>query len=353
MLPEIDTCFNIQRYKILVARKDLMVKEITQVMDSEFKPSHNCYLILYEGSYKGTWGPFSSLVAQVLDSMLLHHLVGKPFIALNQINTTIDSFEKHTHSGILQIAKSVINLALLDLIGFKNNRPIWQLYKSKPSIDKLPKAYASYLSYPFKQDIRVIKQYVEHKPFSHIKVSPLAFPHMLHNIELKTAIDFKTFFDNKYVPQLLENENHIAWLEEPCLPWEKNKLTKILELKLPLAYGENCYNVGDFEMVEPICKVWQPDILSSGSFDGFIKFLNLGLKSNKLLTPHGGSIIPTLHALNIGVKVESIEWHLLLEPFRLRLWEDSAHLLSGKDKFILDQPGWSGNKLVKWLEKTI
>jgi L-alanine-DL-glutamate epimerase-like enolase superfamily enzyme len=114
----------------------------------------------------------------------------------------------------------------------------------------------------------------------------------------------------------------------------------------PVAAGEHCYGPSDGAALRAAgVDVWQPDAVFCGGFDALRSFLAGAAANRALSAPHGGGLLPALHAAVGGALVWLIEYHLLLEPRRQahlstpttpRFGEGSSRLAPPT------MPGWGG-----------
>lgn len=58
--------------------------------------------------------------------------------------------------------------------------------------------------------------------------------------------------------------------------------------------------------------------------------------------PHGGSLLPALHAAAAGDAVECVEYHMLLEPRRQAHLASPVMPVEGRRLVAPDAPGWAG-----------
>jgi L-alanine-DL-glutamate epimerase-like enolase superfamily enzyme len=134
----------------------------------------------------------------------------------------------------------------------------------------------------------------------------------------------------------------LAWIEEPLPPWQLCEVNT-MKLPAPLAAGEHCYGPHEIPLFEVAgVNVWQPDAVFCGGFLNFMRICQRAKALNARLVPHGGGLLPALHAAACGAGIEQMEWHLLLEPKR------QAHFpeITGPDKehriAVPVRSGWAG-----------
>jgi L-alanine-DL-glutamate epimerase-like enolase superfamily enzyme len=58
--------------------------------------------------------------------------------------------------------------------------------------------------------------------------------------------------------------------------------------------------------------------------------------------PHGGCLVPSLHAAAAGSSIEMVEYHLLLEPARQAHLAEPVRPRQGPFLSVPERPGWAG-----------
>jgi L-alanine-DL-glutamate epimerase-like enolase superfamily enzyme len=134
----------------------------------------------------------------------------------------------------------------------------------------------------------------------------------------------------------------VAFIEEPCAPGELAGLP-IRHRPAPIAAGEHCYGPDETAILDAAnVEIWQPDAVFCGGFSALRAIAERAASRSRLLLPHGGGLLPALHAAAAGSVVDLIEYHLLLEPRRQVHWARSV-LADANGMFeVPDEPGWAG-----------
>ncbi|WP_432832888.1 enolase C-terminal domain-like protein [Dactylosporangium sp. CA-092794] len=137
-------------------------------------------------------------------------------------------------------------------------------------------------------------------------------------------------------------ELELAFIEEPAPPGALTELDRHPR-PAPVAAGEHCYNVDETAVLLAAgIDVWQPDAVFCGGFTALRAIAARAAKMELPTYPHGGGLIPAIHAAIAGDPIALVEHHLLLEPRRqVHL---GSPLLPGLDgQFgVPELPGWAG-----------
>jgi len=134
----------------------------------------------------------------------------------------------------------------------------------------------------------------------------------------------------------------LAWVEEPCAPGDLLGLRPD-RFPAPVAAGEHCYGVADTAVLSLAgIPVWQPDAVFCGGFDAFRAITEIAAGQHRVVLPHGGGLLPALHAAFAGSSVRQVEFHILLEP-RRQVHLQWPTMPDPDGTFVPPQePGWSG-----------
>src|SRR5207245_352538 len=105
----------------------------------------------------------------------------------------------------------------------------------------------------------------------------------------------------------------LAWIEEPLPPWQLPEI-RLIPLPAPLAAGEHCYGPHETFLLEAVgVKIWQPDAVFCGGLNSFLRIAHQAAKVGTRFVPHGGGLLPAIHAAACGAQVERVEWHFAAE----------------------------------------
>jgi len=134
----------------------------------------------------------------------------------------------------------------------------------------------------------------------------------------------------------------LAWLEEPYAPGELHR-ARPGEFPFPHAAGEHSYNLDETAiLVAAGVDIWQPDAVFCGGFGALCDFARKAVGVGARCLPHGGGLVPAVHAAIVGAPIECVEYHLRLEPIRQAHFEQGL-LLDDKDHIEKPlRPGWAG-----------
>jgi L-alanine-DL-glutamate epimerase-like enolase superfamily enzyme len=258
---------------------------------------------------------------------------------------------RHAHTGILGVACGVLELACWDLLGHRHGVPVWRLLAKTPARARLG-SYATCFGMSLNDPdaaavasrVGEVWQVQKWRPVGRLRrpnhparlAAAAAGPAGL-------ALDFGGAWSWGETRRLCDALPFLlAWIEEPCPPGELLSLEPG-ERPAPLAAGEHCYGPDETAILEAAdIDIWQPDAVFCGGLSALRGVADSAAAARRRLVPHGGGLVPAIHASVAGATMEMVEYHLLLEPRRQR------HLASPVTPDVdgifgvPELPGWAG-----------
>lgn len=293
----------------------------------------------------GWWGPVEEATARgaaTLFDSIDDRGPGSP----GEWGTRARRAVRHAHAGVLAVAAGALELACWDLAGVLHDAPVWALLGSGEGPASVP-AYATCFGIPpGHPDAEAVAAAVARqwrvqkwRPASAVEVDALADA---AGGDETLALDFGGDAPIDAVLQLgLDIEHRLAWMEEPFAPDELHRAADVT-LPAPHAAGEHCYGPADAAVLRAArVSIWQPDAVFCGGFAHLVELVNLAQDAGARCLPHGGGLLPSLHAARLGFPVEAVEWHLLLEPRRQAHLAAPAVAAEGA-VMVPERPGWAG-----------
>ena len=302
-----------------------------------------------DGKTWGWWGPISRHVAEYAVEV---------FCAIAQTEpTTPDQWgerarrhTRHAHSGLGSLAVGVFELAVWDLAGQRTDRPVWALLCETPAVSSV-EGYATCFGFDAEKNLgRNLARELSTRGWKCQKWRP---PDCrgdsvdeLSRIVLGKggiALDFGGLWPlEKVVSFLAQVKCSLEWIEEPVPPWRLPDLDTV-SLPAPVAAGEHCYGPHETFLLEASgVSIWQPDSVFCGGFSNLVRIAHRAEIVGARCIPHGGGLLPAIHAAACGAKVESIEWHLLIEPKRQAHLADTLAPGESPSIPVPYRPGWGG-----------
>jgi L-alanine-DL-glutamate epimerase-like enolase superfamily enzyme len=313
-------------------------------------PVEGWLLTVGDGSTRGSWGPVARAVVD--DALVLFESVHEAGAATPaEWGRRLRRGTRHGHAGVLAVASGAFELACWDLLGTIHELPVWRLVASEPAVEAVP-AYATCFGVePGEPEARAVATEVRSRwpaqkwrpPRGADAARAISTIAAAAGADGALALDFEGSWTEPDVLELCSAaEAELAWLEEPYPPDELH-LARPGGLPFPHATGEHCY--GPHETAALLAagvEIWQPDAVFCGGFANLCAIAEQAAAAGARCVPHGGGLLPSLHAAAAGAPVEMVELHVLLEPRR------QAHLASSLlpgadgDLPIPELPGWGG-----------
>jgi L-alanine-DL-glutamate epimerase-like enolase superfamily enzyme len=314
------------------------------------EPVHGYVVGVTEGTRWGWWGPVTAEVASSAEH-LFSRAAARAAATPEHWAARLRRGTRHAHTGALAAGVGAFELACWDLLGQLHGVPVWQLLTSRPARDRA-RSYATCfgirLDHPRAPE--VVAAVAEIWPVQ--KWRPVRrLTRRSHPCARavaaagpgRVALDFGGMWEPAAVQRFCAALGvALSWAEEPCPPGELTGLPPRW-LPVPIAAGEHCYNPDDVTALDQAgVDIWQPDAVYCGGFARLRDIAAAAVAHCRSLCPHGGGLIPALHAAVAGSVTSLIEFHLLLELRRqTHLAEPLVPVSDGRFP-VPELPGWAG-----------
>ncbi|WP_340260270.1 mandelate racemase/muconate lactonizing enzyme family protein [Roseobacter sp. HKCCA0882] len=251
-------------------------------------------------SYTGGWGGHA--IKAMIEHDLTPFLIGKDATQIEQLH---DQMRWHIHyvgrGGVSAFAIAAVDVALWDIRGKRSNLSLCEM---AGGVSRTCKAYVGGidLNFPLEKLLSNMDQAIQ-SGFNGVKIK-IGRENLEEDIERIYAVrerigsDTTFMVDANYgmsVDQAIsairqfENAN-ITWFEEPIDPDDLNGYRIISEQTgFPLAIGENCHSIHDFELLEKTkaFKFFQPDVATCGGITTWLRAAAFAERNGISVCTHG------------------------------------------------------------------
>ncbi|MER6757702.1 enolase C-terminal domain-like protein [Micromonospora echinofusca] len=306
-----------------------------------------------DGDRWGWWGPIDDAAARQVPGLVAAALPRLPAEADPVgFGRLLRRATRHAHTGLLAVAVGAIELALWDLAAKRAGQPVWRLLAPTAVVDRVP-AYAT--CFGVRGDAARVAAVMDAvaETYAVQKWDPVVLGPDL--------IDVTTDFVRRHGPGRLAVDFHgrwrpervraacaplaggLAWVEEPYHPDEVDR-ARPGEFGVAHAAGEHCYGAADAAQLRAArVDVWQPDAVFCGGLMSLLAIVRAAARAGARCAPHGGGLLPALHLAAIGVPIDVIELHLLLEPRRCHHLARAPVPGPAGALPVPTAPGWGGD----------
>lgn len=335
-----------RRYDLRLAAQDVVIRSfrVAPPDESRFfapirfaaspRPVQGFLVGVTDGHHWGWWGPVTEEIALQTRALfaratgqLGESAVGRAARRVRgtpeQCSDQLRRATRHAHSGILSVCRGVFELSCWDLLGQRYGVPVWSLLTSQAAVTRV-RAYATCfgvrLDHPaaagLAREVGAVWPIQKWRPVRKLSVAGSRARLAAEAAGLGClALDFCGAWPLaaalRYCAALRLD---LAWIEEPCPPGALSTLRTAIR-PAPVAAGEHCYGPDETAILAHArVDIWQPDAVFCGGFSALRTIISVA--AGRPVYPHGGGLIPALHAAVAGDAVDLVEFHLLLEPRR-------------------------------------
>lgn len=253
----------------------------------------------------GTWGLGTSQgrpAAAVVEDALAHVLEGESCLAIDRLWDLMFRVTKpFGTAGIASMAISAVDLALWDLAGKIQRRPVYELLGG-PARERIF-CYATGNDVDWYQELgfQAFKLACPHGPADGLDGLKRNEEHVAKARELigdddELMLDCYMAFDVDYTVQLAERLRpyRLKWIEEYLIPEDEDGHAEVRR-RLPwmtLASGEHFYTPIPYQRMLPHLDIVQPDIHWVGGLTTCVRVARLAEAAGKQVCLHGGGRDP-------------------------------------------------------------
>lgn len=247
----------------------------------------------------------------VVQALLTDHLVGEMIDSLEESWLNLKQLLLPVGAdGLGMMALSAVDLALWDLRGKSEGKPVAQLLN--PAVDfsrAIPCYQTIWGREQLAETVGGIKLHLGHSSQGHRMMSTLD-EFVRRTIDARERIganrplmvDAWMTWDVDFTLRFAEQvaDLNLAWIEEPLPVDDLAGYERLAEVcSIPIAGGEHLFSVHDFETAieKRLLQVLQPDVNWMGGLTPFRQVIDLAQAAGVRVVPHRGCELWSLHAI--------------------------------------------------------